>query len=115
MEGWRGYYVPESRALHRGFGSFGPALGPTGCDLLAARNTLLFCWKNLSGTRLAAHLAWLPVRLIHAVATGRRVFLRGFVEAVCRLDLVGIRRRDRALGASLWTRRQEAYFQRFRW
>ena len=69
MAGWRGYYVPESVAYHRGFGSFGPALGESGCDRLALRNTLLFAWKNLAGTRLAAHLAWVPARLAHAAAS----------------------------------------------
>ena len=39
------------------------------------RNSLIFAWKNLSGRRLAAHLAWLPVRLAHALAT-RRADLR---------------------------------------
>src|SRR5437763_3722245 len=71
MAGWRGYYVPESLAYHRGFGSFGPAFGRSGCDRLAARNTLIFAWKNLSGRRLAGHLAWLPPRLLHAPATRR--------------------------------------------
>lgn len=115
MAGWKGYYVPESRALHQGFGSFEPAFGKHGCDALAARNTLLFCWKNLSGARLFAHLGWLAVRLLHAVATGRRAFLGAFVEAMQKLDTVRVRRRSRPLGASLWNRRQEAFFQRFRW
>ena len=115
MAGWRGYYVPESRAFHRGFGSFGPAFGQDGCDRLAARNTLLFCWKNLSGARLLSHLAWLPLRLAHAVATGRRAYLGAFVEALHRLGEVRARRRLRPLGPSLWSRRQEAFFRRFRW
>ena len=115
MAGWRGYYVPESRALHQGFGSFEPAFGREGCDRLAARNTLLFCWKNLSGARLLGHFGWLAVRLVHAVATGRRAFLGAFVEAAQKLDAVRARRRVRTLGASLWTRRQEAFFRRFRW
>ena len=115
MAGWRGYYVPESRAHHAGFGSFGPAFGASGCDRLAARNTLLFCWKNLSGARLLAHLAWLPVRLLHAAATGRRAFLSAFVEAISRFGEVRSRRRDRPLGSALWNMRQEAFFQRFRW
>ena len=115
MAGWRGYYVPGARALHRGFGSFAPAFGPAGCDRLAARNTLLFCWKNLSGARLLRHLAWLPVRLVHALATGRKAYLGAFVEALGRIGAVKLRRRSRPLGAALWTRRQEAFFRRFRW
>lgn len=115
MAGWRGYYVPESRANHLGFGSFAPEFGRSGCDRLAARNTLLFCWKNLGGTRLAKHLAWLPVRLVHAMATGRRAFLSAFVEAASRFGAVRLRRRERPLGSALWNARQEAFFQRFRW
>lgn len=115
MEGWRGYYVPESRAFHKGFGSFKTAFGAEGCDQLAVRNTLLFCWKNLSGRRLLAHLAWLPIRLVHAVATGRNAFLSAFFEAIQRVGEVSTRRHSRSLGTALWTRRQEAFFQRFRW
>lgn len=115
MAGWRGYYVPESLAFHQGFGSFGPALGRAGCDRLAARNSLLFAWKNLSGRRLAAHLAWLPARLVHALATRRAEFGRAFFEAVCRLREVSSARRALAVGQGNWTARQEAFFERFRW
>ncbi|HMB02875.1 MAG TPA: glycosyltransferase, partial [Isosphaeraceae bacterium] len=82
MAGWRGYYVPDSVAYHRGLGSFGPAFGRAGCDRLAARNTLIFAWKNLSGRRLAAHLAWVPIRLIHALALRRGTFVLAFVAAL---------------------------------
>jgi GT2 family glycosyltransferase len=115
MAGWRGYYVPASVAYHRGLGSFGPAFGCAGCDRLAARNTLIFAWKNLSGRRLAAHLAWLPIRLMHALALRRGTFAVAFVEALARLRQVGAARRALAVGQGSWTRRQEAFFQRFRW
>ena len=49
MAGYRGYYVPESVAFHRGFGTFEPQLGKGRCDELASRNTLIFMWKNTSG------------------------------------------------------------------
>ncbi len=92
FRGWmaalRGYYVPESIAYHRGFGSFAPAFGRVGCDLLAIRNTLLFCWKNLGGFRLASHLAWLPIRLVHSVICGRTVFASAFLQALARLASV---------------------------
>jgi GT2 family glycosyltransferase len=115
MIGWKGYYVPESVAYHRGFGSFEPAFGRDGCDRLAARNTLLFAWKNLSGRRLAAHLAWLPVRLAYALATGRRHFTAALVEALVRLREVRDARRRLAVGRGGWSARQEAYFRQFRW
>ncbi len=114
MAGWKGYYVPASVAYHRGFGSFAPAFGRTGCDLLAVRNTLIFAWKNLSGRRLAAHLAWLPIRVVHALATGRKTFLSALVQAVARLGDVWRARRALAVGQGSWTARQELFFRQFR-
>jgi GT2 family glycosyltransferase len=117
MAGWRGYYVPDSLAFHRGFGSFEPAFGRAGCDRLAARNSLIFAWKNLAGPRLAAHLAWLPVRLAYALATRRVTFALALVEAVARLGQVASARRAlaMALGREGWSDRQEAFFRRFSW
>ncbi len=111
MAGWRGYYVPDSVAYHRGFGSFGPAFGRAGCDRLAIRNSLIFAWKNLSGRRLAVHLAWLPVRLAHALATRRAAFAVALVEALARLRQVRTARRDLPAGRGRWIGRQEAFFQ----
>ena len=115
MAGWKGYYVPGSVAYHRGFGSFGPAFGQAGCDHLATRNTLLFAWKNLSGRRLAGHLAWLPLRLAHALARGRPAFAAAVVAAVGRLGPVLSARRSMAVGRGLWLVRQEEFFRRFEW
>jgi GT2 family glycosyltransferase len=117
MAGWRGYYVPGSLAFHRGFGSFEPAFGRAGCDRLAARNSLIFAWKNLSGPRLATHLGWLPVRLAYALATRRVTFAMALVEAVARLGQVASARRALALalGREGWSDRQEAFFRRFSW
>lgn len=114
MAGWRGYYVPSSVAYHRGFGSFGPAFGRSGCDRLAARNTLLFAWKNLSGRRLLAHLAWLPARLAFALASRRTGFAAALVEAIGRLGEVSAARRALAVGRDGWTARQEDFFREFR-
>lgn len=115
MAGWKGYYVPESVAYHRGFGSFGPAFGRDGCDRLAARNTLLFAWKNLSGRRLARHLAWLPLRLAAALGRGRPAFAGALVEALGRLGDVLESRRAMAVGAGTWGARQEEFFRQFGW
>ncbi len=114
MAGFRGYYVPESVAFHKGFASFGPTFGRSGCDRLAARNTLLFVWKNLSGPRLAEHLAWLPIRLAFALAARRASFAIAFIEALGRLRKVLEARRALAVGRGGWTVRQEAFFERFR-
>ncbi len=114
MAGWKGYYVPESVAYHRGFGSFGPSFGRDGCDRLAARNTLLFSWKNLTGRRLYGHFAWLPVRLARSLVTGHFGFVRAFLEALARLGEALEGRRKQSAGGAGWTRRQEAFFRQFR-
>lgn len=115
MAGWRGYYVPESVAYHRGFGSFGPTFGQRGCDRLAARNSLYFAWKNLTGRRLAAHLAWLPVRLAYAAASRRPAFIQAVWDALRHLPQVQSSRRALAVGHRGWLTRQESFFQRFEW
>ncbi len=115
MAGYSGYYVPESVAYHRGFASFGPAFGKSGCDELAARNALLFAWKNLGGRRFLAHLAWLPIRLARSLALGQSGFARAFVEACRKLGPALRARRALAVGQGTWITRQEAFFERFRW
>lgn len=115
MAGGRGYYVPESVAYHKGFGTFVPELGGARCDGLATRNTLFFAWKNLRGARLAKHLGWLPVRLLGSLARGQTAFARALLEAVGRLGEVLKARRALHLGQTGWVERQEAFFRRFEW
>ena len=115
MAGYRGVYVPDSVAYHRGFGSFGPAFGIEGNDRLALRNTLLFSWKNLGGRRLAAHLGWLAARAIIAAGTGRLGFLVALREAIGRLGEALAARRLEMSGTSDRIARQESFFREFRW
>lgn len=115
MAGWHGRYVPESVAYHKGFGSFAPAFGAAGCDRLAARNSLLFAWKNLGGRRLASSLAWLPARVLLAAARGRWPFCRAAAEALARLPGALAGRRAQGTGRGAWNDRQEAFFERFAW
>lgn len=115
MHGFRGYYVPQSVAYHRGFGSFGPAFGATGNDRLALRNTLLFCWKNLQGTRLASHLAWLPVRLACDLARGRLFAAQALGEALDRLPEALAARRARTDPPKGRDTRQAQFFRQFIW
>jgi N-acetylglucosaminyl-diphospho-decaprenol L-rhamnosyltransferase len=115
MAGFRGYYVPESIAFHKGFGTFEPKLGKARCDELASRNTLIFMWKNMGGARLLLHFLWLPVRLAGSLLRGRPGFVRGFLGALQRVQQVLEGRRALAVGQGGWTKRQEAFFRRFEW
>jgi N-acetylglucosaminyl-diphospho-decaprenol L-rhamnosyltransferase len=115
MAGYRGYYVPESVAYHRGFGTFGPQVGAQACDRLASRNSLIFAWKNTSGLRLMSHFGWLPIRLARALGTGRFAFVEGLIAALRRLPSVLAARRALLIGQGGWVERQEAFYRRFRW
>ena len=115
MAGFRGYYVPDSIAYHRGFGTFEPELGTDRSAVLASRNTLIFMWKNMGGARLLRHFAWLPIRLGGSLLRGRRGFLRAFLEALARGQEILAARRTLAVGQGGWNRRQEGFFRRFQW
>ena len=115
MAGFRGYYVPDSVAYHKGWGTFEPELGKDRCDVLAIRNTLIFMWKNTGGARLLRHFFWLPVRLAAALFLGRPNFVRGLLGALARVHQVLAARRALAVGQGGWVERQEAFFRRFDW
>ena len=115
MAGYRGYYVPESVAYHRGFGTFGPQLGARQCDQLASRNSLIFAWKNTSGLRLVSHFFWLPIRLGHAFLNGRVGFIQGLISALVRGHRILAARRALLVGQGGWVERQEAFYRRFHW
>lgn len=118
MHGWRGLYVPASKAWHKGFGSFEPAFGKAGCDRLALRNTLIFTWRNIRGRRLIRHCLWLGPRLLHSAMFRRGEFVRAFAEAISLWSkgaaLTSTRKRLR-LPSDDRRRRQEAFFRRFSW
>jgi GT2 family glycosyltransferase len=115
MAGYRGYYVPESVAYHRGFGTFGPQLGARQCDRLASRNSLIFAWKNTSGLRLASHFFWLPFRVGYAFLSGRIDFVQGLVSALARGHRILAARRALLVGQEGWVEKQEAFFRQFHW
>jgi GT2 family glycosyltransferase len=114
LRGWTGLYVPEALAWHHGFGSFGPAFGNSGCDRLALRNTLLFCWKNLDGLALRNHLAWLPLRVAHWGLCRRDAFA-ALGAALARLEGVLAERRARRGEKAGRLVRQAEFFERFAW
>ena len=75
----------------------------------------MFAWKNLSGSRLAAHLCWIPPRLAYWLIRGRINFALGLVSALARWGEIRRARQAMAVGQGSWTLRQEAFFRRFQW
>jgi len=65
---------------------------------LQHRNFFLFMWKNMHApAQWAAHLAWLPVRLIAELLKGNKAFVLGFARALRALPaLMRSRRAARA-------------------
>ena len=85
-EGFRSYYVPQSKAFHLGQASFKKAFGEKGIRILAHRNSFLFVWKNISDASLwLEHLLLLPFRLLYALVTGKFELVAGFFQALSRL------------------------------
>lgn len=80
--GWKGYFVPESVIYHKGRASFQPAFGDFRIRKLAARNTFLFIWKNISDPGLLAqHFLFLLPRTLGALLKGDFAFAQGLLEA----------------------------------
>ncbi len=118
LRGWKGLYVPSSKAWHKGFGSFEPAFGTKGCDRLALRNTLIFTWRNIRGVRLIRHFLWLGPRLAHSIMFRKAELLRAIGEALKILRKKSVVE-PVAIGPNLPSpehrKRQEEFFRRFSW
>ncbi len=113
--GYHAEYVPGAVAYHRGMATFSAEFGPSGCDALALRNTLLFQWKNLRRpSHVARQLFGLGARLAADVlrapwTPGERRFatVRALCGALRRVGQLwnpafrsrGDRRRERAFFA----------------
>jgi GT2 family glycosyltransferase len=83
LRGYKAVYVPHAVAYHKGRATFGLHFGARGIDRLDVRNSLLFAWKNLhTRSLLAQHLAFLVMRIVHAVLAGHGTFLTGLASAV---------------------------------
>jgi GT2 family glycosyltransferase len=79
------YYEPKSVVFHMGQASFKKAFSDLKRETLAYRNTFFFMWKNFHGARFwAAHLFFLPLRMIWMLLRGRWGFVIGFFEAFGR-------------------------------
>lgn len=80
------YYEPGSVVFHMGQASFKKVFSDLRRETFACRNTFLFMWKNFHGVRFwAAHLFFLPLRMIWMLLKGRGGFVIGFFEALGRL------------------------------
>lgn len=82
-EGFRSYYVPESKVYHLGQGSFKKKFGAKGILTLAHRNNFLFIWKNIHDrSLLLQHLILLIPRLVYGVVSGKWEWTVGFFQAL---------------------------------
>ncbi len=117
LMGWRGLYLPRSKAWHKGFGSFQPAFGTSGCDHLALRNTLIFTWRNIRGSRLAMHYLWLLPRLMHSLLFRKGMLIRAIRDAIviCRRNREKLSDDLKGLPDFEYISRQEEYFRQFSW
>ena len=92
--GWKCLYQPASVVYHEGGVSFARVFGPRKTLVINWRNTYLFMWKNLSDKiYLLKSFAWLPVRFLFSLLSGRPELFLGFCEALPRLGQALRRRR----------------------
>jgi GT2 family glycosyltransferase len=81
--GWKGYYVPQSIAYHKGQESFNREFGCRRSLIMAYRNTFYFIWKNITGPRyLFQHLILILPRLSFALFKGDFSLVFGFFQAL---------------------------------
>lgn len=93
-QGYRSYYVPESRVYHLGQASFKKTFGSKRILELAHRNAFLFIWKNICDPPLLIeHFLSLVPRLLFALLRGQLELLTGFFEALGRCAEAWRRRR----------------------
>ncbi|MFA6601158.1 MAG: glycosyltransferase [Candidatus Omnitrophota bacterium] len=81
--GYHLYYEPRSVVYHMGQASFKKRFGSRGIAVMAHRNNFLFMWKNFRSPWFwAAHLFFLPLRLVFSIVRGNRAFVKGFFQAL---------------------------------
>ncbi|MBI4971516.1 MAG: glycosyltransferase [Candidatus Omnitrophica bacterium] len=87
--GWKCLYEPKSVIYHSGGETFNREFGESGTFRINDRNSFLFLWKNLEDPwMLAQHIGLLPLRLIEALVRGKKDFVRGFFDALPKLNQV---------------------------
>jgi N-acetylglucosaminyl-diphospho-decaprenol L-rhamnosyltransferase len=87
--GYHLYYEPRSVVYHMGQASFKKNFGVRGISVMAYRNNFLFMWKNFKDFRFrAAHILYLPFRLLFALLKGNTAMLEGFIQALKKKNAV---------------------------
>ena len=95
--GWRVLYEPASVLYHLGGQTSASAYKQKQLEAIVSQNTFLLQWKNIDDLQMRQeHLAYLPGRLVRAVATGDTPLLKGFQQALRRLPAVRARRHAEA-------------------
>ncbi len=114
MAGFRGYYVPESVAFHKGLGTFEPELGKGRVRCAGEPQHADLHVEEHGRSAVVGHFFWLPVRVAVRSLAGRPSFVAGYSGpfAACA-DQVLAARRALAVGQGGWIERQEAFFRRF--
>jgi len=84
--GWKGYYEPKSIIFHKGGATFNKKFGSHGTLIIAARNTYLFMWKNMTDPWiLFSHICLIFPRILFHLLRGKTELLLGFIKALPRL------------------------------
>ncbi len=109
--GWGIVHVPASVVHHEHSATIGARFDRREVAAIHERNRLLFQWKTITSPGMTAvHLAWLPARIVRALA-GRPAFLRGLAMAAGR---AGEALRGRRIEKAAQRRTDREIFRAFR-
>lgn len=79
--GWKSLYSPHALVYHQHSASIAK-LDAKRTDMIKARNSLLFIWRNIEDEHLLrGHRRWLPLVLARRAAAGDSAFINGWREA----------------------------------
>lgn len=79
--GYKVIFEPKSQVFHNHETTNTSVFGKKKIEIMAARNQLLFIWKNIRGLKLLKHFLWLPYHLTFTTVRTKGVFLLAFIKA----------------------------------
>ncbi|MFH1837573.1 MAG: glycosyltransferase family 2 protein [Candidatus Omnitrophota bacterium] len=96
-KGWKSYYQPGSVVYHKGGTSFKKKFGVQGISSIDARNSLLFFWKNIFGSKYwMEHILFLPARIGLWLIRGDFSSIKGVFQAFGKIrDVAGKRAKEK--------------------
>ncbi len=101
--GYRIVFEPKAHVWHyHQKGAIKTQFEQNRIERVAFRNQFLFIWKNLSDPGIwAAHIFWLPIRIMQELVRGKTTLLAGVCLAVAKIPQI---KQRRTISRRFWTK-----------